>query len=393
MIYNKSLIHQGCMSSMIFKKIILHLSLIYDIGSGTIQKLLQRVGQQNVQDFYHFSAQDFARFGMSQQKAELIVAGLQDQTLLEKELLEIEKQQADFITILCEEYPKLLKQISVPPAVLYYQGDVRLLAHEKMFACVGARKAHSYAKDCLESLVTPMIEGDWVIVSGGAAGADTYAHQAALDHGGKTIVVVGSGLCHQYPSRNKKLFEQVVQSGGLIVSAFAMQTMPEARCFPIRNRIVSGLSIGCLVLQAASKSGALITAHFALEQGREVFAVPGPVYDPLSAGCHELIQQGAKLVTKTEDILQELEGFVPRVQPEASQQQTFIAPTSLKKKEPLIVGDEQDRLILQHTLAPITLQDLHSKSGIEQSVLHEKLFDLSLDGKVEQDCMGLWKRI
>ena len=176
------------------------------------------------------------------------------------------------VTLWCPEYPKILKQIHVPPVVLYYQGDVALFAHEKNIACVGARKAHGYVHEALMHLIVPMMHDGWVVVSGGAAGADTYAHQISLDQGCKTIVVVGSGLCHQYPPANKKLFENVVAHGGLIVSSFPMNTYPEPHCFPIRNRLISGLSRGCLVLQAASKSGALITAECALQQGREVFA-------------------------------------------------------------------------------------------------------------------------
>lgn len=378
---------------LVNKNIVLHLSLISDIGSATIKKVLSGVNHSQLYDLYHFTQQDFIRFGLPESKALLLVQGLQDKSILDEELQQIERYQADFLTVLCKNYPKHLMQIDVPPAVLYYQGNPALFEYQKMLACVGARKAHSYVQDCLTSIVGPLIEDGWVVVSGGAIGADTYAHQVALDNGGKTIAVIGSGLAHLYPARNKKMFQEIVRAGGLVVSSFPMLTMPEARCFPIRNRIVSGLSLGCLVLQAASKSGALITAHFALDQGREVFAVPGPIYDPLSSGCHDLIKQGAKLVVSFQDILDELSCYQ---EPNLSVLNSNSMQTKSLKKDTcadLLDFDEVDQQLLQKLVVPMSMQELSAKISIDSAQLHAKLFNLSLDGKIEQDCMGLWKRI
>lgn len=389
--------------------IILHLSLIENIGPTFIQKLVGVIGLQNLPDIYNFSLQDFTNLGMSERRAQLLVDGLQDLAMLQKELELIEQLNAKVITLWCGAYPDRLRHIDAAPPVLYLQGDVSLLLQDKMLACVGARLAHRYVQDCLNKIVVPMIQDGWVIVSGGAAGADTFAHKTALLHGGKTIAVFGSGLCYQYPEKNKPLFQEIIDSGGLIVSSFPMRTQPLQHCFPIRNRIVSGLSVGCLVLQAAIKSGALITAQFALDQGREVFAVPGPIYDPLSAGCHELIKLGAKLVTETQDILQEL---IPDLQP-VQVQENFLKNASLSseklvsssrlkspiatvsKKETATVDeslDELERLILQYATVSISIDDLLVKVGVASHVLHDKLFMLSLDGKIEQDFTGLWKR-
>lgn len=380
---------------MHYKNIILHLSLLDGIGPSALHKIIKQIGIENIADLYRFTELDLVRMGLSQAKANALVIGLRDQLLLQKELVLIEQEKAQFITMWCDEYPERLKHIDVPPLGLYVQGDVGLLSHEKMLACVGSRLAHSYTQDCLNKIVVPMIQDGWVIVSGGAAGADTYAHKIALEHSGKTVVVVGSGLCHQYPEKNKPLFKEIVESGSAIVSSFCMAMRPDVHTFPIRNRVISGLSVGCLVLQAASKSGALITAQCALDQGREVFAIPGPIYDPLSAGCHELIKIGAKLVTSVQDILDEL---LPELQPAAVQENFITAAGKVAKSnkaEPQLTDtlDVADRLILQHTLSPITLDDLIAKLSIDPMLLHEKLFTLSLDGKIEQDCMGLWKRI
>ena len=381
------------------KNIILHLSLIPDIGSSTIHRLVKQIGFESLQDLYHFKQQDLMRCGLSEKKATLLHDGLQNTALVETELDAIEQVQAQFITPWCQQYSSLLQHIEVPPAVLYYQGDVTLLQSQKMLACVGARKSHSYVQDCLQKIVVPMIQDDWTIVSGGALGADAYAHNIALEHGGKTIVVVGSGLYHRYPPSNKALFQKVIDTGGLIVSSFPVKMEPEARCFPMRNRIISGLSAGTLVLQAAKKSGALITAQFALEQGREVFAIPGPIYDPLSDGCHELIKQGAKLVTQTEDILTELTGYSQKLSDSVKQQVIHGKMDCDQTNEVQTVSDshipeydEHQRLILQHTIVAISIDDLHAKLDIDHQLLHDKLFSMSLDGKIEQDCMGLWKR-
>lgn len=377
------------------KYIILHLSLISNIGSGLIQKIVQKIHFENLADLYRFTVDDVVRLGLSHNRAQQLVDGLSDQKLLDVELAAIEQVGANFVTPWCDEYPELLKAIEVPPAVLYYKGDVRLFQNQKTIACVGARKAHSYVQDCLNKIVVPLIQDDWVVVSGGALGADTYAHNTALEHSGKTIVVIGGGLCHYYPRQNKKLFDQVVDAGGLIVSSFPIKMEPEARCFPMRNRIISGLSQGCLVLQAASKSGALITSQFALEQGREVFAVPGPIYDPLSAGCHDLIKQGGKLVVDAQDILDEL-GRLQVRQSEVGQyqvkQESFIPATKIDLAPKNVQYDHLEQLVLQHTVKPISVDDLLNKTGLEPSMLHDKLFSLSLDGKVEQNAMGLWQR-
>ncbi len=390
---------------MILQHIILHLSLIQDLTPRFLHELLGKIAIEALPDLYRYTVQDFVNLGCAQEKAQLLVQGLQDQQRLLDELNLIEQHNASFLTFFCDEYPTLLKHIDVPPLVLYYQGDVSLFAHEKTFACVGARKAHVYVRDALLQLIVPMIQNDWAIVSGGALGADTYAHQITMDHKGKTIVVVGSGLCHQYPLQNKGLFEQVLYTGGLIVSAFHMQMPPEPYCFPMRNRIISGLSRGCLVLQAAQKSGALITAQCALQQGREVFALPGSIFDPLSVGCHELIQQGAKLVTSTQDILDELSyaGKADHVQMQIRADDNVSKYKDQKKSkrvQPAVIAsdvinvvDDVERAVLHYTVVPVTAEALLTKVGISLDLLQSKLFELSLDGKIAQDGMGLWKRV
>ncbi len=368
------------------QKIILHLSLIKNIGPSVLLPLIELLGVQRLSDVYSFSAYDFVALGCSQKVADLLVTGLSDQSVLHKELELMDMYHVKFLTVLCEKYPILLKSIHVPPVILYYQGDVNLFDSQKNIACVGARKANRYVYDALMQIVVPMIHDEWVVVSGGALGADTFAHQIALDQKGKTIVVVGSGLCHQYPPSNRLLFEKIIAQGGLIVSVFSMNTIPEPWNFPQRNRIISGMSRGCLVLQAAVKSGALITAECALEQGREVFALPGSIFDPLSAGCHLLIGQGAKLVTNAQDILEEF-GYTPKVDSSENNQQQVLNFVSNSKI------DSCSDQILQIAVMPVTADFIMSKLQLDMDTLQSKLFELSLDSKITQDAMGFWVRL
>jgi DNA processing protein len=203
-------------------------------------------------------------------------------------------------------YPELLGSIYQSPFLLYSKGSA--VAKETALAVVGARKFSSYGRQAVEQLVGSVAK-NIAIVSGLALGIDALAHQAAVDSGGRTIAVLGSGLDKQciYPSSNRYLADKIIASGGQLLSEFAPGTQPLKHHFPMRNRIISGLSRATLVIEAAIKSGSLITAYQALEQGREVFAVPGSIYSPLSAGTNQLIKQGATAVTSGEDIVAALD--------------------------------------------------------------------------------------
>ncbi|GER65611.1 DNA processing protein DprA [Weizmannia acidilactici] len=202
------------------------------------------------------------------------------------------------------EYPALLKETYEPPIVLYSMGDISLLKR-RCLAVVGSRKSGTYAEKVVDRLFPDLIEKNFVIVSGLAKGADTIAHRAAMKFGGKTIAVLGSGFFHIYPRGNTVLAEKIKQNH-LLLSEYPPFTRPQKWHFPERNRIISGISEGVVVIQAERRSGSLITADFALQEGREVFSIPGNVLDSLSEGTNHLIQQGAKLVANSSDILEEL---------------------------------------------------------------------------------------
>jgi DNA processing protein len=221
-------------------------------------------------------------------------------------LLEQYEQHGIFpITIFDNEYPKILKEIYQPPWVIYARGKVDLLRAEKKIAVVGTRQATSYGKAAIRAIFPDLIKQGFVIVSGLAKGIDAYSHETAIALGGNTIAVIAGGFFHIYPKENSMLAEKMFAEQ-LVISEYPPDTRPERWHFPLRNRIISGISLGTLVVEAKSKSGSLITANFALNEGREVFAVPGNILSQYSAGPNELIQQGAKLVKTASDITDEL---------------------------------------------------------------------------------------
>jgi DNA processing protein len=369
-----------------YKNIFLHLSLISGIGPATIKTIIEKLVEHDFEKLYDFKITDFIDRGLTYDRATKIVAGLQDRSLLEKELELIARYNINWCVLGSNEYSQLLAEIEQPPVVIYYQGT-NLFPSDKAIAFVGSRKADAYARIVVEKLVPPLVGQDWVVVSGGALGVDSFVHDQVTKLGGKTIVVLGSGLLNWYPASNSGLFNRVIQAGGMIVSCFSLQTQPIAANFPARNRIIAGLSQGTVVVQAARKSGALITADFALEQGRQVFAVPGSIEHGLHDGCHYLIQQGAKLVSDVADITTEF-GYDATVS--MVQDVQIQLPLST---ESINCADSQDKAILQYLLQARSAEDLLRNLDISLEDLMQKLFDLSLEGKIEQDMMGLYKRI
>ncbi|GAE29232.1 DNA-processing protein DprA [Alkalihalobacillus hemicellulosilyticus] len=219
-----------------------------------------------------------------------------------------EKQQIIPITILDSNYPPTLKTIHDPPFVLYVKGKIDYLFNSNCIAVIGTRRPSNEGSKKVYHLVGPLIKEDWTIVSGLAEGIDTLAHKAAIFYNGKTISVLGSGFHHIYPKKNEALFLEMSKKN-CVISEYPPHTSARKWHFPARNRIISGLSQGVIVVEAKEKSGSLITADQALEQGRDVFAVPGSIFSDTSKGTNRLIQEGAKLILNSHDLLEELPRF------------------------------------------------------------------------------------
>ncbi len=312
--------------------------------------------------------------------SELIQAGLPENLSLEisvrrpeinpdKQIEELVKNRVQVVTIKDENYPKLLKEIYNPPPLLYFKG--KLKTDELPLAVVGTRKISNYGRQVCEQLVGDLTLSGFSIISGLALGIDACAHLTAVKKEGRTIAVLGSGLdkAHIYPSHNRYLAEQIVNSGGCLFSEYPLGTIALKQHFPHRNRIIAGLALGTLIIEAAASSGSLITAKYALEFNREVMAVPGNIYAPSSAGCNELIKQGAKPILSIEDILEE-----------------FSLEKSIQVKqtqENLRLTEEEEDLLEIITNEPQHFNELVKKSNKPAAEIASTLSLLEIKGLVK----------
>lgn len=279
------------------------LNMSADIGTIRLKKLLEFFGTP--QNILRTPAEHLMRVAGIAENTAARLSSFKEEALA-KELKEADKRKVRIITFLDSGYPENLKQIYDPPIVLYVKGEIKD-EDRRSIAIVGSRRASYYGLSCAEKFASGLSTQGYTVISGMARGIDTSAHRGALKAGGRTCAVIGSGFNQLYPPENRELAE-VIERSGAVVSEFAMDEMPLPHNFPRRNRVISGLSLGVVVVEAAQNSGALITADFALEQGREVFAVPGKVDSQHSFGTNGLIKQGAKLVSCVEDIIEEFEG-------------------------------------------------------------------------------------
>ncbi|GIO26139.1 DNA-processing protein DprA [Ornithinibacillus bavariensis] len=277
---------------------LIHLHRCRGISRQKLRRLLQI--DPSLKNVFQLSSSQLSRYlSTNQEKSELLYQDLHNEEIIQD--IYRDQKRYSIITILDDNYPPMLKAIKDAPIVLYAAGNLSLLTSAPLLSVIGTRKPSPLAYPNMKFIVTPLVQQKWVIVSGMARGIDSYAHRLALLHKGKTIAVLGSGFHHVYPQENSMLFKHITQNG-LAISEYPPNVRPKPYHFPERNRIISGLSFGTLVIEATEKSGTLITVDQALDQGREVYAVPGPPYILESKGCLQLIQDGAKLVQTYEDI-------------------------------------------------------------------------------------------
>ncbi len=285
------------------------LNMIDEVGPVRVRALLDHFGSPSA--ILSASPSDLKQVNGIGPEVARNIANWEKQIDLAGELERIEKTGARVITRDDAEYPSNLKQIYDPPLVLYARGTLRT-ENALVVAIVGSRQTTLYGQETARKLAYQLARMGVTVISGGARGVDTAAHTGALQAKGHTVAVTGCGLDVIYPAENKKLFDQIAEKGGAMVTEFPFGVQPDRQHFPMRNRIVSGWSHGLVVVEAGLNSGALITANFAAEQGRIVFAVPGRIDSPPSKGCHKLIKEGAKLTEDVEDILAEFDYLLPR---------------------------------------------------------------------------------
>lgn len=280
-----------------------------------------------------------------------------------------EKEGIKIYSLMDFEYPTLLKQISDPPLVLFCKGEILPQDHFGI-AVVGSRKPTEYGVRVTDTIVTKIASYGITVVSGLARGIDSIAHTAALKAEGRTIAVLGSGLLYIYPRENKYLAEKILKQGA-ILSEFYPEEKPSRENFPRRNRIISGMSIATLVTEAGANSGALITASFAADQGRDVFAVPGNITSENSKGTNFLIKRGAKLIQTVEDILEEIKQFIPS-----------LKEAIIKDGENLIKLKEEQKAIFDILKEPLTVDEIVFKTGKTVSEVLTNLLNLEIEGLV-----------
>ncbi len=314
----------------------------------------------------------------------LQAAGLDQRTLhsllstratcdLDAELRAVERAGARIMTIDDADYPALLKKIYDPPAVLYVKGTL-IESDCRAIAVVGTRRATSYGKTMTQEIVGPLARQGLTIVSGLARGIDAVAHRAALDVGGRTIAILANGIDQVYPPEHRTLAEEIVEHGALLTE-LPIGARPESQHFAPRNRIVSGLCLGTVVVEAAEKSGALMTANLALDQGRDVFAVPGNALSPASKGTNALIQAGARMVTSAEDILLELAPGATIAE---------LTPQVTADVEPFAANEIEAAILDRLSVEPQHIDDLVHQSGLSVWQVSSTLTILETRGLVEQ---------
>ncbi len=344
----------------------LTLSQISGLGSEGLRRLLQAFGSPDA--VLHASVSSLSKF-VKPAVAQAIVQEIDEERLVPVAAW-LDDPLNHIFSIADAEYPQSLLNTADPPLLLYVKGRVDLL-NTRSLAVVGSRNASAQGLRNAESFAKSASDAGLCIVSGMAHGVDAAAHLGGLQGSGSSIAVVGTGLDKVYPAANRELAHRLAQDG-TIISEFPLGTPPLAANFPRRNRIISGLSLGCLVVEASLQSGSLITARMALEQGREVFAIPGSIHSPQSKGCHALIKQGAKLVETAQDILEEL-GY-----------RHVAAARTTAAEHPLFAHLGFD---------PLDVETLAQRSSLTIGELSAILLQLELDGLIATLPGGLYQRI
>jgi DNA processing protein len=357
------------------------LALTPGLGPIRARKLVGRFG--GIEPIFRASLTELEGAGLPAESAQSIALG-RSLEAAEEELVRAASAGAQIVTLDDEAYPATLKNIYDPPIVLYVRGQVPVLS-EPGIAVVGTRHPTPYGIGMAHRLACDLGMRGLVIISGMARGVDTAAHRGALEVSGKTVAIWGTGVDVPYPRENRKLADQIVESGGAVVSEFAMGTFAAPQNFPIRNRIISGLAIGVLVVEAGEYSGTRITARNALEQSRDVYAVPGNVINKNSWGPNTLIKQGAKLTATWEDIWEELPAHVrDRLEKTAFATET-PRTASLFEESPLNPSQKRVfRLLKKDESVQLDQIVEQLEPDVSSSEVFAALFELELAGKIKQ---------
>jgi len=332
-------------------------------------------------EIYKADAVELARTGLLSRENINAILSAEFRKAVDRTIEEIDRNHIEVIPLNSSDYPEILKNIHDPPICLYVKG--KLYADEPAVAVVGSRRASGYGISQAKRISAELAGYGICIISGMARGIDTAAHIGALSANGRTVAIMGCGLDIVYPPENRKLMEQIIETGA-VVSEYPPGTEPAPHNFPVRNRIVSGMAVGVLVVEAGEKSGSLITAQLALEQGRDVYALPGNVVNVNSRGTNRLIQDGAKLVTSAEDILDELCWFNTK---------NISYPDKYRSGKTAgfeLGSEEKDVLELLH-YESLNIDEIKSRLSIGLPILHSILLSLEMKGLIKREPGGRYR--
>lgn len=352
---------------MIDLKYWLGFNLVKGIGPSKLRALLDYYG--GVAAAWKASKRELERVGLDKRAIGTFLE-TRAEVDLDAYLKKVKDANVKVLTWDSDDYPRYLRETPAPPPVLYVAGEL-LETDQWAVAVVGTRRLSAYGKQMTRELVAGLVRNNVTIVSGLALGIDGIAHKTAVEMGGRTLGVLGSGIDCLYPPKHRNLARRIIKERrGAIISDYPLGTQPEGKNFPPRNRIISGLSLGVLVIEAGERSGALITANYALEQNREVFALPGNVNSRASAGTNRLIQQGAKLVVSYEDILEELN--------------LTMAPQQMVVQMAVPETNEEATLLEHLSPEPSHVDELSRASGMDSAKVSSTLALMELKGMVQQ---------
>jgi len=354
------------------------LTFIAGIGSRTAATLIDRFGSPS--GCFEASASMLESAGLRREAIEALKDGDAREQAAEQ-LRRLEALGGEVITLIDDRYPRLLRETFDPPILLYAKGDLARALAQPAIAIVGSRHCSTYGRNVAEMLARELAERGITIISGLARGIDSAAHQGALDGRGLTVAVMGTGLDSIYPKENQKLADRMVASGALLTE-FALQSPPLPQHFPFRNRVISGMALGVLVVEGAERSGSLITARMAMEQGRDVFAVPGNITSAKSFGPNTLIKDGAKLVQTWRDVVEELPfdikaAILATERTEGGQAQLKFDAVGLSEAESAVLAILRDD-------AATPIDELIEKGGLARGDLMSALLTLEMAGHIKQ---------
>lgn len=360
------------------KKYWIAFSSIEQIDSSFILKLYEYFG--DIEQAFQASLNDLKNIdGLSVKKAENFLR-YRDKVDIDNTFTEVETRGINFMTYTDDKYPQMLKQITNPPAVLYYKGKLFDCNLDKTLAVVGSRRASTNGREDLRKIISGLSNTDICIISGLAAGIDTVAHTSAIENNLKTIGVIASGFDYTYPASNKTLYQNIENGYGAVISEYYPTFGPVKFRFPQRNRIVSGLSYGTLVVEASLKSGALITANLTLEQGRELMCVPGLISNPNTQGIYKLLKNGATLVTESDDILNALNWEIKDSMPSGQ----LVLP---------MLTSEEDLIFKNLEIEEKCVDELLTLTGLRFDDLLMNLTTMELKGIIKQCDGDRYKRV